>query len=66
MPRWLNNMIYIIIAIVSMGCTMQGIKWQSRKKDKKNDKWKIFTLLNEIINANRDSRPQNNVGVILY
>lgn len=39
MSRWLNNTIYVIIAIVSMGCTMQGIKWQTNKnknKDKNN------------------------------
>ena len=39
MPRWLNNTLYAIIAIVSMGCTMQGIKWISNKpKEKPNDK----------------------------
>ena len=35
MRRWLNNIIYVIIAIVSLGCTMQGIQWQSKNKNKK-------------------------------
>ena len=34
MPRWLNNIIYSIVAVVSLGCTMQGIKWQSETKEK--------------------------------
>ena len=37
MPRWLNNTIYVMIAIVSMGCSMQGIKWKpSEKKNNMN------------------------------
>lgn len=42
-PRWLNNTIYIIIAIVSMGCTMQGIKWKSKeKKHSGNGKYSLY------------------------
>lgn len=40
MPRWLNNIIYVIIAIVSLGCTMQGIKWKSKPKENKNQRGK--------------------------
>lgn len=36
MPKWLNNTWYVIVAIVSMGCTMQGIEWKSYKKNDKN------------------------------
>lgn len=43
MRRWLNNTIYLIIAIVSMGCTMQGIKWQSKeKKQKISGKYSLY------------------------
>ena len=36
MSRWLNNTWYIIVAIVSMGCAMQGLEWKSNKKKEKN------------------------------
>lgn len=37
MPKWLNNTFYVIIAVLSLGCTMQGIQWKSyKKKDKMN------------------------------
>lgn len=45
MPRWLNNTIYAIIAVVSLGCTMQGIKWQSKPKVNKKEKEKGKYLL---------------------
>lgn len=36
MPRWLNNTWYIIVAIVTMGCAMQGVEWKSNEKKTKN------------------------------
>lgn len=36
MPKWLNNIFYVIIVVVSMGCTMQGIEWKSYKKKEKD------------------------------
>ena len=32
MPNWLNNTLYVIVLIISMGCVTQGWEWKSNKK----------------------------------
>lgn len=36
MPNWLNNTIYVIVIIVSMGCITHGFEWKTKKQVAEN------------------------------
>jgi len=44
MPKWSNNTWYVIVAIVSIEDTMQGIEWKSYKKKDKNKQLGKYSL----------------------
>ena len=44
MKVFFNNTWYVIVAIVSMGCAMQGLEWKSNKKKEKAKRNGNYTL----------------------
>lgn len=32
MPNWLNNTLYVIVLVISMGCVSHKFEWKSNKQ----------------------------------